>query len=169
VEGCWATLIDLYQLVAASQGMAAHQLPPEQRRRLAEFAVSQDWPGFSITTGSNRGPDPIEVVDYDPGWPGRYELWRQRLTSALSTAAVRREHVGSTAVPGLPAKPVIDSQVSVTDLRDEPRYAPQLETPRRPRSASCRIVEDSLPGPPCLAEFCRTIEDLVEGVAEDWW
>ena len=128
VEGRRATLVDLYQLVAASHGMAAHQLPPEQRRRLAEFAVSQDWPGFSITTGSDRGPDPIEVVDYDPGWPGRYELWRQRLTSALSTAAVRMEHVGSTAVPGLPAKPVIDIQISVTDLRDEPRYAPQLET-----------------------------------------
>src|ERR1700722_15102742 len=68
VEGCRASLIDLYQLVA-SQGMAAHQLPPEQRRRLAEFAVSQDWPGFSITTGSDRGPDPIEVAGYDPGWP----------------------------------------------------------------------------------------------------
>jgi GrpB-like predicted nucleotidyltransferase (UPF0157 family) len=128
VEGRRATLIDLYQLVAASQGMAAHQLPTEQRRRLAEFAVSQDWPGFSISTGSDRGPDPIEVLEYDPGWPGRYELWRQRLTSALSTAAVRMEHVGSTAVPGLPAKPVIDIQISVTDLRDEPRYAPQLET-----------------------------------------
>jgi len=45
VEGRRATLVDLYQLVAASQGMAAHQLPPEQRRRLAGFAVSQDLPG----------------------------------------------------------------------------------------------------------------------------
>ncbi len=126
-EGRRATLIDLYQLVAESEGMAAHQLPPGQRRRLAEFAVSQDWPGFSITTGSDRGPDPIEVVDYDPAWPGRYEQWRELLTSALGTAGVRTEHVGSTAVPGLPAKPVIDIQVSVTDLRDEPRYAPQLE------------------------------------------
>jgi hypothetical protein len=32
-----------------------------------------------------------------------------------------------------------------------------------------RIVEDSLPGPSCLTELCRTIEDLAEGVAEDWW
>ena len=45
VEGRRPTLIDLYQLVAASQGMAAHQLPPEHRRRLAGFAVSQDLPG----------------------------------------------------------------------------------------------------------------------------
>ena len=127
VEGRRATLIDLYQLVAASQGMAAHQLPREQRRRLAEFAVSEDWPGFSITTGSDRGLDPIEVVAYDPAWPSCYEKWRERLTSALGTVGARTEHVGSTAVPGLPAKPVIDVQISVADLRDEPRYAPQLE------------------------------------------
>jgi GrpB-like predicted nucleotidyltransferase (UPF0157 family) len=126
-EGRRATLIDLYQLVAASQGIADHQLPREQRRRLAEIAVSEAWPGFSITIGSDRGPDPIEVVDYDSAWPGLYEQWRERLTSALGTVGMRLEHVGSTAVPGLAAKPVIDIQISVADLRDEPRYAPQLE------------------------------------------
>ena len=127
VEGRRATLIDLYQLVAESQGMTAHQLPREQRRRLAEFAVADIWPGFTITIGSGRQLDPIEVVNYDPAWPGCYEQWRERLASALGTAAVRTEHVGSTAVPGLPAKPVIDIQISVADLRDESRYAPQLE------------------------------------------
>lgn len=127
VEGRRATLVDLYQLVAAFQGMAAHQLPRHQRRQLAEFAFAEDWPGFSITTGSERQLESIEVVDYDPAWPGHYEQWRERLTSALGTAVVRTEHVGSTAVPWLAAKPVIDIQVSVADLRDEPRYAPQLE------------------------------------------
>ena len=127
VEGRRATLIDLYQLVAESQGMTAHQLPREQRRRLAEFAVADIWPGFTITIDSDRQHDPIEVVNYDPAWPGCYEQWRERLASALGTAGVRTEHVGSTAVPGLPAKPVIDIQISVADLRDEARYAPQLE------------------------------------------
>jgi GrpB-like predicted nucleotidyltransferase (UPF0157 family) len=127
-EGRRATLIDLYQLVAAAQGMAAHQLPREQRRQLAEFAVAEDWPGFSIATGSDRRLDPIEVIDYDSAWPGRYQQWKQRLTNALGSAAVRMEHVGSTAVPGLPAKPVIDIQISVADLHDEPQYAPQLES-----------------------------------------
>ena len=122
------TLIDLYQLAAASQGLAAHQLPREQRLRLAQIAMSDTWPGFSITTGSDRQHDPIEVVDYNTAWPGLYEKWRDRLSGALGATALRIEHVGSTAVPGLAAKPVIDIQVSVADLGDESRYAPQLET-----------------------------------------
>ena len=100
------TLIDLYQLAGASQGLAAHQLPHEQRLRLAHIAMSSTWPGFSITTGSDRQRDPIEVVDYDIAWPGLYEKWRDRLTGALGAAALRIEHVGSTAVAGLAAKPV---------------------------------------------------------------
>jgi GrpB-like predicted nucleotidyltransferase (UPF0157 family) len=127
VEGRRATLIDLYQLVAASQGLTLRQLPREQRRRLAEFAFSDTWPGFSITTGSNRRHDPIEVVEYDPAWPSSYKNWQRRLLDALGAAAMRIEHVGSTAVPGLSAKPVIDIQISVADLPDESRYVPQLE------------------------------------------
>jgi GrpB-like predicted nucleotidyltransferase (UPF0157 family) len=122
------TLIDLYQLAGASQGLAAHQLPHEQRLRLAHIAMSSTWPGFSITTGSDRQRDPIEVVDYDIAWPGLYEKWRDRLTGTLGAAALRIEHVGSTAVAGLAAKPVVDIQVSVADLSDESRYVPQLET-----------------------------------------
>ncbi len=56
-----------------------------------QVADGGPWPGFSITTGSDRGPDPIEVVDYDPAWPGCYEQWREcgfrrtgpRLTSPM--------------------------------------------------------------------------------------
>lgn len=122
------TLIDLYQMAAASQGLAAHHLPREQRLHLAQIAMSSTWPGFGITTGSDRQHDPIVVVDYDPAWPGLYEKWRNRLTSALRAAALRIEHVGSTAVPGLAAKPVIDIQVSVAILGDESSYVPQIET-----------------------------------------
>lgn len=121
-------LIDLYQLAAASQGLAAHHLPREQRLRLAQIAMSSTWPGFNITAGSDRQHDPIEVVDYDSAWPGLYEKWRNRLTGALRAAALRIEHVGSTAVPGLAAKPVIDIEVSVADLGDESSYVPQIET-----------------------------------------
>lgn len=128
VEGRRATIIDLYQLAAASQGLTAHQLPREQRLRLARLAVSQMWPGFGITTGSDRPQEPIEVVDYDLVWPILYRKWQDRLTDALRSAALRVEHVGSTAVPGLAAKPVIDIQISVADLRQESQYVPQLET-----------------------------------------
>lgn len=68
-------------------------------------------------TGQPRN-DPIEVVDYDSAWPARYEQMRARLAAALGPVAVRIDHVGSTAVPGLAAKPVIDIQVSVPDVAD---------------------------------------------------
>ena len=63
-----------------------------------------------------RGNQPIEVVDYDPSWPRRYEEERDRIAAALGDAVVAIEHVGGTAVPGLPAKPVIDIMVGVADI-----------------------------------------------------
>jgi GrpB-like predicted nucleotidyltransferase (UPF0157 family) len=65
------------------------------------------------------GRDPIEVVPYDPAWPAAYDRWRDTLAAALGPLAVRIEHIGSTAVPGLPAKPVVDVQVSVRDVDDD--------------------------------------------------
>ncbi|GIF41348.1 GrpB family protein [Actinoplanes xinjiangensis] len=52
----------------------------------------------------------------DPGWAGRGVAWVQRLREVLGPLAVRVEHIGSTAVPGMAAKPVLDVQVSVVDL-----------------------------------------------------
>ena len=61
----------------------------------------------------------IEVVDYDPRWPALFEAERQRLQQALAPwLAGRVEHIGSTAVPGLPAKPVIDIMAPVRSLAD---------------------------------------------------
>jgi len=62
--------------------------------------------------GRNRDDDPIELVNYDPAWPDLFDEMRARLTTALGKAAARIDHVGSTAVPGLTAKPVVDIQVS---------------------------------------------------------
>jgi GrpB-like predicted nucleotidyltransferase (UPF0157 family) len=72
--------------------------------------------------------DPIEVVSYDPRWPGKYKRMRQRLVQALGPLAVQVEHVGSTAVPGLAAKPIIDIQVSVPDVEDEDAYRAAIES-----------------------------------------
>lgn len=127
-EGRRVTLIDLYELAAASRGLAVNQLPKELRRNLGKVVMADSLPGFTITSGSDRQGDPIELVDYNPAWPRLYERWRERLAMTLRTVWVRIEHVGSTAVPGLAAKPVIDIQVSVADLRREERYVPQLET-----------------------------------------
>jgi GrpB-like predicted nucleotidyltransferase (UPF0157 family) len=126
-EGNRATVIDLYELVAAPRGLAAHELPPAERLSLARQAMAQTWPGFAVTEGSERPRVPLVVVDYDPAWPQTYERWRQRVAAALGPAVLGIDHVGSTSVPGLAAKPIVDIQVSVADLGDEPCYVPQLQ------------------------------------------
>ena len=70
----------------------------------------------------------MAIAPHDPSWAARFESIRVELLVALGSVARRIDHVGSTAVPGLPAKPVIDVQVSVADVdREEPRYRPPLE------------------------------------------
>lgn len=127
VEGDRATIIDLYELAAAPRDLAAHELPLAERLDLARQAVPHMWPGFGVTEGSGRPAVPLVVMDYDPTWPQTYARWRQRIDTALGPAALGIEHVGSTSVPGLAAKPIVDIQVSVADLTDEPRYADRLE------------------------------------------
>ena len=56
---------------------------------------------------------PVEIADYDPGWPQAFAALRDRIAPVLGPLAARIEHVGSTAVPGLPAKPVIDLDVVI--------------------------------------------------------
>ena len=58
----------------------------------------------------------LEIVPYDPQWPAAYAAEAARIHAALGVMALRIEHNGSTAVPGLAAKPVIDIQVSVATL-----------------------------------------------------
>ncbi len=70
---------------------------------------------------------PVEIHDYDPDWPGLYELEEARIRSALGDRVVRIEHVGSTSVPDLPAKPLIDIVLEVPDSADEPGYVPAME------------------------------------------
>lgn len=57
---------------------------------------------------------PLEVVEYDPRWPALFALERDRLATALGRYAVEIQHVGSTSVPGLAAKPVIDIAIGIT-------------------------------------------------------
>ncbi|MFG1795891.1 GrpB family protein [Nocardia sp. NPDC049149] len=64
----------------------------------------------------------IRIVDYDPTWPARFAEERDRIANALGAVARRVDHIGSTSVPGLAAKPIIDIQVSVPDVDDEDAY-----------------------------------------------
>jgi GrpB-like predicted nucleotidyltransferase (UPF0157 family) len=70
---------------------------------------------------------PIEIEECDPGWPARYEREAAGVRSVLGERVVRLEHAGSTSVPGLPAKPIIDMVLEVPDSADEPAYVPDME------------------------------------------
>jgi GrpB-like predicted nucleotidyltransferase (UPF0157 family) len=70
----------------------------------------------------------IRVVPYDAAWPGMFAAERDRLVAALGEVAVRIDHVGSTAVPGLAAKPWIDIQVAVRRMRPWDAYRDPLLT-----------------------------------------
>jgi len=69
----------------------------------------------------------IVIVDYDLHWPKEFEQHAQCIAVALGGAALRIEHIGSTAVPGLAAKPIIDMLVVVADSAKESIYLPQLQ------------------------------------------
>jgi GrpB-like predicted nucleotidyltransferase (UPF0157 family) len=71
-------------------------------------------------------PSRIPIVDYDPCWPALFAREADRIRSVLGIRALRIEHVGSTSVPGLVAKPVIDLVLAVADSRVEDAYAPSL-------------------------------------------
>ena len=68
----------------------------------------------------------IELVEYDPAWPRLYLREAQRIRLALEDRAVRIEHTGSTSVPGLAAKPIVDIVLVVDDSADELGYIPAL-------------------------------------------
>jgi GrpB-like predicted nucleotidyltransferase (UPF0157 family) len=69
----------------------------------------------------------IELREYDPQWPATFEALATGIRTALGPVATAVEHVGSTSVPGLPAKPIIDVNLLVVDSADEPAYVPALE------------------------------------------
>ncbi|HWI72391.1 MAG TPA: GrpB family protein [Baekduia sp.] len=69
----------------------------------------------------------VRIVDYDRAWPVMAEQELRRIKEASGDLAVRLEHVGSTAVPGLAAKPIIDLQLSVAVMEPRERYVRPLE------------------------------------------
>ena len=74
-----------------------------------------------------RVDGPVRLVEADPRWPAQYAREEQRIRSALGPRALQVEHVGSTSVPGLAAKPAIDIVLCVIDSADEAGYVPDLE------------------------------------------
>ena len=94
---------------------------PEEITRHHEPAGDVEWVAGGPT------PGPVEVVPSDPDWPARYEQVAERVGAALGDRVLGLEHVGSTSVPGLDSKPVIDVDLTVADSSDEDAYLPDLE------------------------------------------
>jgi GrpB-like predicted nucleotidyltransferase (UPF0157 family) len=99
-----------------------HAAPGESSSSVSEEVLRR------VTIGEPARLDgPVVLADYSPQWPTLYQREAQRIRRALGAGAVVVEHVGSTAVPGLAAKPIIDIDVAVPDSADEPAYVPALE------------------------------------------
>lgn len=97
------------------------------QKRKVENGTDEEY--LRTVTIGELTPHEIKVVleDYDPRWPERFEENRALIVGALGDRALAVDHAGSTSVPGLPAKPVIDIVLQVADSADESSYVPDLE------------------------------------------
>ncbi len=109
---------------------AAHRQrrgPSPRRRRRSERAkcCRPVTSVISIFIGGLEKVD-IVIVDYDPEWPIRFEQERRTIVGALADRAIVVDHIGSTSVPGLASKPIIDICLTVADSADEGAYLEDL-------------------------------------------
>jgi GrpB-like predicted nucleotidyltransferase (UPF0157 family) len=92
-----------------------------------DVAAGHEPPKESAKAASPPRRARIELRDYDPSWPRLYAREAARIRSVLGQRVVRLEHAGSTSVPGLAAKPVIDIVLEVLDAAEEAAYLPAME------------------------------------------
>ena len=80
-------------------------------------------------TGLIGGPEKrvIRIVDYEPQWPARFYEHAGKIKGAVGDSALHIEHIGSTSVPGLGAKPIVDILLVVKDSANESTYLPPLQ------------------------------------------
>ncbi len=100
---------------AAHTPMATHIPMTEEQLRAVHIGVSTPL------------AQPIQIVDYDPEWPRLFEREATRIHATLGARVLILEHMGSTSVPGLAAKPKIDMLLVVANSADEPAYVPDME------------------------------------------
>lgn len=96
-------------------------------RDIVSFDDAPPPDGESPWVGGHAAAAGVEVVAPDPAWPQRYERLAKLVRDALGDRVLALEHVGSTAVPGLPAKPIVDIDLTVADSGDEDAYVPDLQ------------------------------------------
>jgi GrpB-like predicted nucleotidyltransferase (UPF0157 family) len=97
------------------------------RAEIVSFDDSEPPPGADPWVPGAAPDIGIEVTDPDPAWPRQYDEFASRIRRALGWRVLQLEHVGSTSVPGLAAKPIIDIDLTVADPGRERDYIPALE------------------------------------------
>lgn len=100
---------------------------PEQARAAAPVPFTEEQIQAVHVGEAKPLTGPIQIVDYDPAWPGLFEREAERVRAALGDQVLLLEHVGSTSVPGLAAKPKIDMLLAVANSAEESSYVPALE------------------------------------------
>lgn len=102
--------------------------PGKPKGSIADGSVTTDEYLAAVTIGAHEPLNgTIYLAPHDPVWASRFMVLANRIRDALAERALLLEHVGSTSVPGLSAKPVIDMVLAVSDSADEPSYVPALE------------------------------------------
>lgn len=115
---------------------------PETDEEMAAIRVSG-----TVTPWNNT----IPLFDYDPGWPAAYAGEAAKIRAALGDRALVLEHVGSTSIPGMSAKPIIDILLAVANSADEDAYVPALSAQgfrlhlREPGWYEHRVVKGDAP------------------------
>lgn len=103
---------------SVSEGKSSNVLKPMTEEQIKKSAVG-------LTKRQLSGQ--VVLVEYDPVWPMLFARESERIVSAIGENGLAIEHVGSTSVPGLSAKPIIDILLVVANSADESSYAPALE------------------------------------------
>lgn len=92
-----------------------------------DVAAYDDYLAKLTIGGAEPLSDPIRICSYNAVWPVQYRAEKARIRAVLGDRVVRLEHAGSTSVPSLPAKPIIDIVLEVADSGNEPAYLPDME------------------------------------------
>jgi GrpB-like predicted nucleotidyltransferase (UPF0157 family) len=83
---------------------------------------------MALTMKQQAAETPIVIAAYDAAWPATYEAERRRIQRAIGEWLLQIEHVGSTSVPGLAAKPIIDIMPGLRSLADAPHIVPAMQS-----------------------------------------
>ena len=100
---------------------------PETRGLTAEEITRHYDEGEVVYVGAHPTDYVLRIEEPNPSWSQRYEVVAGEVVAALGPRALHLQHMGSTSVPGLPAKPIIDIDLTVADPTIEAAYVPALE------------------------------------------